>query len=516
MIRLSWPLPPEFTTISQKFGEKPAFDPDYYAQWGYPGHPALDIVCPIGTEVYAAHKGWTEPRWNALLGEHVYVNTDDSSVMTRYSHLSRIDVHYGQRVREGERLGLSGNTGWTTGPHLDFALKITGVSNLEYNGWLNAEDYLRRKIVTKTSAHIQKIEPWMQQALVDLGTDWVKFVNAPPGPDPMPRIPNKLVRLWTDDIDSQFIPLGEEGGRDFVRYMLPQWRERPWATCYSLANEPGCNSAVDLMNLNAYSIGAMEEASANGINLVILETPESNPTGGEPYDPEVKWTKLRRLFPAVQTAVEQGHYVGVHAYWRPGVEGSLGRFHALGEIVTKANMWAGMGVNLSGLQLLVTEWGLDGAIESNPHEGWRTFVARGKITERDYIEGLLAAEALAQQKPWLKALLTFTWGYEGQWESYDHYEGFVRNLVMAMPNLPMMPVEPVTGPTDDEIRNLAWNALGIPYTPGHTFPVYAQQEGLGAPLRDTFDHKGVRVQPFMGGIVKCVIGQWQNTTHISW
>ena len=445
---LSWPLPSEFRRISQGFGERPEFDPDYYARWSYPGHPALDIACPAGTEVYAAHAGWTEPRYNWVLGQHIRVNTHDGSMMTRYSHLSQIDVDYGQHVAKGEQIGLSGGTGQVTGDHLDLALKEEGVSNPSFKDWLDPQAYLRRETMTKTSAHIQRIEPWMQQGLIDLGCNWVKCVNPPGGPDPMPRIPNKVVRIHTDAIDDQFVPRGEQGGRDFVRHMLPQWRERAWATCYSLANEPGCNDAVDLMNLNAYSIGAMEEASTNGIKLVILETSESNPTGGESYDPEVKWWKLRRLFPAVQTAIEQGHYVGVHAYWRPGVEGSLGHFHALGEIVTKVNMWAGMGVNLDGLQLLVTEWGLDGAIESHPHEGWRAFVARGVITERDYIDGLLAAEALAQTKPWLKALFKFTYGFEGQWQSYDHQEGFVRNLVTVMSDLPGPPVEPPAPPEE--------------------------------------------------------------------
>ena len=79
-MRLSWPLPPECNRITQRFAERPAFDPDYYAQWGYPGHPALDIACPAGIEVYAVHAGWTEPRYNWVLGQHIRVNTHDGSI----------------------------------------------------------------------------------------------------------------------------------------------------------------------------------------------------------------------------------------------------------------------------------------------------------------------------------------------------------------------------------------------------------------------------------------------------
>ena len=41
-------------------------------------------------------------------------------------HLSRIDVHEGQHVVQGERLGLSGATGRVTGPHLHWAVRVNG------------------------------------------------------------------------------------------------------------------------------------------------------------------------------------------------------------------------------------------------------------------------------------------------------------------------------------------------------------------------------------------------------
>ena len=90
---------------------------------------------------------------------------------------------------------------------------------------------------------------------------------------------------------------------------------------------------------------------------------------------------------------------------------------------------------------------------------------------------------------------------------------------MTMPNLPILPTN---GPIDEEIRNLAWNSIGVPYTPTHAFPQYAREHNLGAPLRNTDDYKGIRWQPFMGGIVKCVLApvpddtDWTKTTHIKW
>jgi murein DD-endopeptidase MepM/ murein hydrolase activator NlpD len=43
-----------------------------------------------------------------------------------YAHLSRIDVHKGQGIEQGQRLGAVGATGWATGPHLHFEFRVNG------------------------------------------------------------------------------------------------------------------------------------------------------------------------------------------------------------------------------------------------------------------------------------------------------------------------------------------------------------------------------------------------------
>lgn len=69
-------------------------------------------------------KTGTESYGNYILIEHV--NYKGKSLCTRYAHLSQILVSVGQRVKEGELIGVSGSTGNVTGPHLHFEVILNG------------------------------------------------------------------------------------------------------------------------------------------------------------------------------------------------------------------------------------------------------------------------------------------------------------------------------------------------------------------------------------------------------
>ena len=69
MIRLAWPLPPEFSRITQRFSDNASF----YREFGLAGHEGLDIACDVNTHVLAAHSGWTDPRWGPVHSDQVKV-----------------------------------------------------------------------------------------------------------------------------------------------------------------------------------------------------------------------------------------------------------------------------------------------------------------------------------------------------------------------------------------------------------------------------------------------------------
>jgi len=105
---------------------------------------ALDFACVEGTPVLAAREGTVmqvESDFDkAGLDREKYGGRanfvrilHDDGTMGLYAHLKPegVMVRVGQRVRAGQRIGLSGNTGFTTGPHLHFAVQVNRGMRLE-------------------------------------------------------------------------------------------------------------------------------------------------------------------------------------------------------------------------------------------------------------------------------------------------------------------------------------------------------------------------------------------------
>ncbi|MHB8660662.1 MAG: murein hydrolase activator EnvC family protein [Minisyncoccota bacterium] len=121
--------------ITQYFGNTPfaTANPQIYS--GH-GHDGIDIAAPIGTPVEAALDGTVLATGNTDLvhdsnGNQCYsfgkwvMLVHGNGLNTMYAHLSEIDVTTGQVVTKGQVLGLSGMTGYATGPHLHFGVYAT-------------------------------------------------------------------------------------------------------------------------------------------------------------------------------------------------------------------------------------------------------------------------------------------------------------------------------------------------------------------------------------------------------
>ena len=97
-------------------------------------HKGIDWATPIGTAVMAScHGVVTKAGWGSGYGYVVYIEHGDGR-QTRYGHLSKVLVSAGQKVSQGQKIALSGNTGRSTGPHVHFEILIGGsqVNPLNY------------------------------------------------------------------------------------------------------------------------------------------------------------------------------------------------------------------------------------------------------------------------------------------------------------------------------------------------------------------------------------------------
>lgn len=83
--------------------------------------------------------------------------------------------------------------------------------------------------------------------------------------------------------------------------------------------------------------------------------------------------------------------------------------------------------------------------------------------------------------------------------------------------IPQQPTAtPIVIDVAGEIREAAWNSVGVNYNPDAAFSIYARANELGIPMANEFDYKGYRAQPFAGGIVYARIGEWDKVKHLEW
>lgn len=159
--------------ISQLWGE----NPDIYNKISYDnvplrGHNGIDFMTPMDTPVLAVDNGVVaETVMNDPTGFGRYVKVTHSWGEALYGHLNTISVAPGQQVARGAMLGGSGNTGFSFGPHLHFAIRINPY--IRTDGWGGFSDplpyfdpasvllpaYVTASTSTRTAAPVQVVDP---------------------------------------------------------------------------------------------------------------------------------------------------------------------------------------------------------------------------------------------------------------------------------------------------------------------------------------------------------------------
>ena len=105
--------------ISQYFGGNYVT----YVRFGMKGHNGIDFVCPIGTPIFAPFDGEvTALETTDGYGIHAKIRSRDKLLECVLGHLSQIKTTK-RYVKMGDVIGYSGNTGFSTGPHLHFGVR---------------------------------------------------------------------------------------------------------------------------------------------------------------------------------------------------------------------------------------------------------------------------------------------------------------------------------------------------------------------------------------------------------
>ncbi|MEH6757027.1 MAG: M23 family metallopeptidase [Parasphingorhabdus sp.] len=91
-------------------------------------HSGIDFRGSYGEPILAAARGKiTHAGWKSGYGNTVEI-THGNGLMTRYAHLSKINVTTGQKVKQGLQVGAMGSTGRSTGTHLHFEVRLNNVA----------------------------------------------------------------------------------------------------------------------------------------------------------------------------------------------------------------------------------------------------------------------------------------------------------------------------------------------------------------------------------------------------
>ncbi len=87
-------------------------------------HSGLDIAATEGSEIIAPSEGRVAAVGDYFFNGNTVLIDHGHGLITMYCHMSRIDVSAGDIVRGGDRLGLVGQTGRVTGPHLHWSVSL--------------------------------------------------------------------------------------------------------------------------------------------------------------------------------------------------------------------------------------------------------------------------------------------------------------------------------------------------------------------------------------------------------
>jgi murein DD-endopeptidase MepM/ murein hydrolase activator NlpD len=86
--------------------------------WSVGYHTGIDFATPVGTDILAVADGvYSNSNWGKAYGKAIVQALPDGTYVI-YAHLSKVLIKPGDKIKKGQHIAESGNTGNSTGPHL--------------------------------------------------------------------------------------------------------------------------------------------------------------------------------------------------------------------------------------------------------------------------------------------------------------------------------------------------------------------------------------------------------------
>lgn len=471
--------------VSQWFGE----NPDYYSRWNLAGHNGVDYVVPVGTPVYASHSGILEACNGPTYGIHAYVR--GSGYETVYAHLS--EVRTSGSVKEGERIGLSGNTGNSTGPHLHWSCRKDGFRCAPFNHWLNPLRFLDDTTEhSKLTFHVQQPQypAWLKSHVRRSQQRWIKLMDPDFG-EAFPFGMDKLYigRFWTSgEPDKELMWQGRAGADAWFNMLRSRIERCWWLHVTELPNEPAVDSVEKAHAFVAFTKRCTEHLHSIGM----LAGTGCFSTGNPSFE----------LWPIIANGLTDcfvRHEYGMRTMTLDGWH--LLRYRREREYIVKALGYMP--------PVLITETGIDYGGDPRK-DGWK---AQG-LSESQYLSQLAAYDRELRLDPYVLTATPFTW-LDAGWPSFVIGESMSNRLVEYIQAEAIAP--------DTAIANAAQGWI-IPLNPYSAFERWGSARGY-LPASKEFDTtiNGVvyRAQAYRDPderdaqhIVYCQVGDWGNLKEV--
>lgn len=168
-----------YRRVTQPFG----VNGSYYSQFkvdGVPlkGHNGVDFGTPVNTPIVAADEGVVIEQFNDINGYGKYIKLKHHWGETLYAHLDDYMVKVGDKVHPGQIVGLSGNTGNSTGPHLHFGMRLNPYNRQDgWGGYIDPLPFVEDTVAPEKPYQGVPVEMLLRDAAREFGVPWQLAVS---------------------------------------------------------------------------------------------------------------------------------------------------------------------------------------------------------------------------------------------------------------------------------------------------------------------------------------------------